>query len=93
MSVPVTPVKPEDFTGEWCLAVMKNWFRKNDINVETVKVGRVEARLNSQQVSLVGSGWVGEGITPLTAITDHPTKNLPNTPKSYPNSTFNTRIL
>ena len=62
MSVPVTPVKPEDFTGEWCFAVMKNWFRKNDINVETVKVDRVEARLNSQQVSLVGSGWVGEGI-------------------------------
>ena len=50
MSVPVTPVKPEDFTGEWCLAVMKNWFIKNDINVETVKVDRVEAKLNSQQV-------------------------------------------
>ena len=50
MSVPVTPVKPEDFTREWCFAVMKNWFIKNDINVETVKVDRVEAKLNSQQV-------------------------------------------
>ena len=55
MSVPVTPVKPEDFTREWCFAVMKNWFIKNDINVETVKVDRVEAKLNSQQVKLV---WV-----------------------------------
>ena len=53
MSVPVTPVKPEDFTREWCFAVMKNWFIKNDINVETVKVDRVEAKLNSQQVKLV----------------------------------------
>ena len=64
MSVPVTPVKPEDFTREWCFAVMKNWFIKNDINVETVKVDRVEAKLNSQQVIVVvgGGGGVIKGL-------------------------------
>ena len=30
-------------------------------------------------------------FTPFTAITDHPTKNLPNTYKSYPNLIFNIR--
>ena len=52
MSTPVTPVKPEDFTPEWAMAVMKNWFIKNDINVEKVKVTRTEAKMNSQQVKL-----------------------------------------
>lgn len=56
MSVPVTPVKPEDFTPEWALAVMKNWFLKNDINAEKVKVTKVDAKSNIQQVNHVHTG-------------------------------------
>ena len=56
MSVPVTPVKPEDFTPEWALAVMKNWFLKNDINAENVKITKIDARMNSQQVKQLGQG-------------------------------------
>ena len=55
MSAPVTPVKPEDFTPEWAMGVMKNWFVKNDISVDKVKVTRTEANINSQQVGNSGT--------------------------------------
>ena len=47
---PLIPTSPEGFTPDWALAVMKQWLEKNDRNVDTVKINRVEAKVNPEQV-------------------------------------------
>merc|ERR1711892_637776 len=49
MSVPVTPVIPKDFSPEWAEFVLKDWFIKNERDVEKIKISKVEAVLNGQQ--------------------------------------------
>ena len=50
MSLPVTPVIPKDFSPEWAGFVLKEWFIKNERDVEKIKISKVEAVLNGQQV-------------------------------------------
>ena len=50
MSVPVTPVIPKDFSPEWAEFVLKDWFVKNERDVNNVKITRIEATLNGEQV-------------------------------------------
>merc|ERR1712106_977226 len=49
MSVPVTPVIPKDFSPEWAEFVLKDWFIKNERDVDKIKISRVEAILNGEQ--------------------------------------------
>ena len=51
MSVPVTPVIPKDFSPEWAEFVLKDWFIKNERDVDKIKISRVEALLNGEQVT------------------------------------------
>ena len=50
MSVPVTPVIPKDFSPEWAQFVLKDWFVKSERDVNNVKITRIEATLNGEQV-------------------------------------------
>ena len=52
MSVPVTPVIPKDFNPDWAAFVLKEWFVKNERDVDKIKISKVEAVLNDQQVML-----------------------------------------
>ena len=47
---PPIPTSAEGFTPDWALAVMRKWFEKNDKCVDTVKINRVEAKANPEQV-------------------------------------------
>jgi len=49
MSVPVTPVIPKDFNPDWAGFVLKDWFIKNERDVDKIKISKVEALLNGQQ--------------------------------------------
>ena len=51
MSVPVTPVIPKDFNPDWAGFVLKDWFIKNERDVDKIKISKVEALLNGQQVT------------------------------------------
>merc|ERR1712106_447644 len=59
MSVPVTPVIPKDFSPEWAEFVLKDWFIKNERDVDKIKISRVEAILNGEQGLLSTTFIVG----------------------------------
>ena len=50
MSVPVTPVIPEDFSPEWARFVLKDWFVKNEKDEDQVQITKVDAQIHGQQV-------------------------------------------
>ena len=51
--LPTIPVNLDQFTPAWAKAVMKKWFEKNEIEVDKVKVTKVDPKVNDEQVNVV----------------------------------------
>ena len=47
---PPIPTSAEGFTPDWALAVMRKWFEMNEKSLDTVKISRVKAKANPEQV-------------------------------------------
>ena len=51
-TAPPIPASLDGFTPDWALAVMKHWFKKNEKNLASIKINKVEPRVNTEQVCL-----------------------------------------
>ena len=47
------PVSLDQFTPAWAKAVMKTWFKKNEIDLDKVKVTKVDPKVNAEQVDIL----------------------------------------
>ena len=47
------PVSLDQFTPAWAKAVMKQWFKKNEIDLDKVKVTKVDPKVNAEQVDIL----------------------------------------